>query len=1128
MKHIFLLVLFITSTTLLFGQTSDETMDDTASSCGYTSNEWGNAAGSISFLNNGNFNATPLTCNCTGTSSVDYSPNPQNHYQNNGAAQGMIPLFSDTLDWPYSFRWFCNTNNLVYYNLPNSPLFKGFCEFSFFNYNINDEPVYRYFLMELNTPMTEGTNFTCQATVVGKPTTDGQNVFIDQIGVALVNDLSGFSDVTNMASSVVPNFKTPAGIPIQTNSYTISFETIGHGEKYLVIGVFDEISQLNPTGTIGEVPSTYFIENVRIYRPDCPNEHVNLFHEEISDCIGALQYIQSTSGFEPYSWYVDDVLQTETTNTLDFILDTLSHDIRVACDTGICYTTDHLTISPHIFKFNWPSDTVISCDIPVHFNSNCTTEYMNYSQWIYKVDDINGNNLVPSHLIYGLLPDVSFTVFEPGTYICDLTSYETNCHFTDTIVVHETVPLLQDETNTDLLTYQIEHEHCINSFDGAIAFNPESYPLALEYLWNNELGETSFIDSLNTGVYSVYVIDSDARCDYYSIEILQLFDECNIIHGKVSYDEDRNCDSLATDINYVMQKVVAYPLGNFAYTDAEGNYEILVPEGDYNVTREFDTPIIATHCSSPTNISFSSFGSVADSINFLDTMHLSLPDVNFVMFSPIMALVVDHQVNYFIRIQNQGDTICSGRIKMLESNEEFTLTPYSENYVGTSGDTLIFEFNDLAPLEFLQIITLGYTYQNEANIGQIAEFEGWIELYDLVDLYPEGNYAYKEAEIFGSFDPNAKSVSPVGYTENHFISSEQERLLYTIQFQNTGNYPATNILLSDTLSPYLIPSSIQIEGYSHFMTPSFYDGELTFMFENIMLPDSTSNEPDSHGFVSYSIALQPNLPTNTEIENTAYIYFDNNSPIITNTTLNTIYDCAEFLPEFDLTIDENCPLSAIETTYNTDYIDSTNWYLDTELVGTDMTYSSELVNGTYNLLHEIYNETCGEKFAEQTIVIDYTFPLDLNNNGNQIIASTPMNALEFEWYINDVFYATTTSPVLNATESGNYSVIAHSSDGCEAISSHFTFIYNSSVEIDSSQIKIYPNPTKEKVFVELLESSIGTIELTDAFGRKILEIKIQDKTNQIDCSKLSPGTYFVSVYQNQTTFTEKLIIIQGE
>jgi hypothetical protein len=38
----------------------------------------------------------------------------------------------------------------------------------------------------------------------------------------------------------------------------------------------------------------------------------------------------------------------------------------------------------------------------------------------------------------------------------------------------------------------------------------------------------------------------------------------------------------------------------------------------------------------------------------------------------------------------------------------------------------------------------------------------------------------------------------------------------------------------------------------------------------------------------YSIKLLNNLPIGTQIKNTAYIYFDFNEAVITNTTVNTL------------------------------------------------------------------------------------------------------------------------------------------------------------------------------------------------------------------------------------------------
>ena len=49
-----------------------------------------------------------------------------------------------------------------------------------------------------------------------------------------------------------------------------------------------------------------------------------------------------------------------------------------------------------------------------------------------------------------------------------------------------------------------------------------------------------------------------------------------------------------------------------------------------------------------------------------------------------------------------------------------------------------------------------------------------------------------------------------------------------------------------------------------------------------------ANELASHGYVQYKVKLKPHLPIGTQIKNTAYIYFDFNAPVVTNTTTNTV------------------------------------------------------------------------------------------------------------------------------------------------------------------------------------------------------------------------------------------------
>ncbi len=147
-----------------------------------------------------------------------------------------------------------------------------------------------------------------------------------------------------------------------------------------------------------------------------------------------------------------------------------------------------------------------------------------------------------------------------------------------------------------------------------------------------------------------------------------------------------------------------------------------------------------------------------------------------------------------------------------------------------------------------------------------------------------------------SYDPNDKLVARPNETQQMFFNDVSyldidaiEKLTYTVRFQNTGTAPAQNIYIIDTLSSNLNWSSFSLIESSHPMqVVNLGNGVLRFEFSQIWLADSTTNEEASHGHLVYSISENASVlgQAGIEIENTAYIFFDWNDPIVTNTTFN--------------------------------------------------------------------------------------------------------------------------------------------------------------------------------------------------------------------------------------------------
>ena len=121
------------------------------------------------------------------------------------------------------------------------------------------------------------------------------------------------------------------------------------------------------------------------------------------------------------------------------------------------------------------------------------------------------------------------------------------------------------------------------------------------------------------------------------------------------------------------------------------------------------------------------------------------------------------------------------------------------------------------------------------------------------------------------------------------VDPSTSMLDYLIRFQNTGNDTAFTVVVRDTMDTQLNLSTLTIIGNSHPVQYSVTgQNHVAFTFPNILLVDSNTNEPLSHGYIAYRIALDSGLTTPATIENAAGIYFDFNAVVATNTVSTTL------------------------------------------------------------------------------------------------------------------------------------------------------------------------------------------------------------------------------------------------
>lgn len=136
------------------------------------------------------------------------------------------------------------------------------------------------------------------------------------------------------------------------------------------------------------------------------------------------------------------------------------------------------------------------------------------------------------------------------------------------------------------------------------------------------------------------------------------------------------------------------------------------------------------------------------------------------------------------------------------------------------------------------------------------------------------NCSIPESEVTGPIDPNEKLV-----VANKFIQPDQT-LVYPIHFENIGDVEAIDVFITDILDPNLDDSTLQILTPNGAYNPTTRTLKWDLLNRNL-LPGETDN-------VLLSIKPVPDLPSGTEIRNSAEIMFEIFDPLVTPEVVNII------------------------------------------------------------------------------------------------------------------------------------------------------------------------------------------------------------------------------------------------
>ncbi|AUC81236.1 T9SS type A sorting domain-containing protein [Lacinutrix sp. Bg11-31] len=359
----------------------------------------------------------------------------------------------------------------------------------------------------------------------------------------------------------------------------------------------------------------------------------------------------------------------------------------------------------------------------------------------------------------------------------------------------------------------------------------------------------------------------------------------NEINGVVQLDLD--LDGCTLDDIKIGNLLIGTNNGNdsfSSFTQLDGSYQIALNLGT------FETSVISSlnyfNVTPISNVSvFNDLGNT-EAIDFCFEPIGVINDLNISVYPSLNDPRPGFNTTYQIVYNNIGTTQLSGNVTFEFDDAKLNFLNASETIVSQTANTLTFNFTDLNPFETRTIdLEFNVFAPPTTNIDDVLVSTATVNPVT-GDNTADDNVFTLNQTVIGSYDPNDIRVLE---GEEILLADADKYLHYIIRFQNTGTASAINVNVENVLDYKLDWTTMQLESLSHTGRVEIANGSMVkFIFDNINLPDSTSDEPNSHGYIAYKIKPKDNVVVGDIFNSTADIFFDFNPAIVTNTVSTEI------------------------------------------------------------------------------------------------------------------------------------------------------------------------------------------------------------------------------------------------
>ncbi len=352
--------------------------------------------------------------------------------------------------------------------------------------------------------------------------------------------------------------------------------------------------------------------------------------------------------------------------------------------------------------------------------------------------------------------------------------------------------------------------------------------------------------------------------------------QSNSLQGIVNLNYGQgNCDTLTSSLSMLVEaKNDSTSLRTVL--NMTGKYKFYIGGGDYEIT-PVNLPEYYESMPEQYTVSVDTSEILTD-LDFCLEPKEEKRDLSISTY-PLSEARPGFPLKYKLIYGNKGTILDSANVQLSFEHNKIEFVSSDQNVTIEQDSLLTLQFEQLHPFETKEVNIEFYVKPNEELLGENLKFIGEVfpveEDCDIDDNRSENNMI-----IIGSYDPNDIRVveGPFVYVEN-----KNNYLHYIIRFENTGTASAKNIQVINSLESNLDWDSFELERMSHDGYVEVRDkNQLRFTFENINLPHSEESPDDAKGFIMYKIKPKSDIELYDVIRNQADIYFDFNSPIITN------------------------------------------------------------------------------------------------------------------------------------------------------------------------------------------------------------------------------------------------------